>query len=847
MPTHHTVPSRRHPWLCIATLALPLFGGMTSETAGQVGATLGEPLPLELAVSLRGLNARSPIDLSPDGEWIAHTIQTVDKVPRDSVSRRYSPTGFPFNEGDARMEATVSNARSGEVVRLGGEGSSSWAAVWSPDGKRVAFYSDEGGTAGLWIWDRATRRSSRFPDLIVRPLFGFEQVAWTADSERLIVKVLPSGVSIAEANGWGTGSPGQQPRFPKVGPGEPAVYVRRFSPSATKADAPPSTAGPGTRGRLVGDLRWAEVDLVVVDLRSRGVRRLVERAPVRAYALSPDEKTIAYTVSQGMEENRQQQNYDLVVQDIATGARRTLGTDLRMAYGIEWSWSPDGRSIAMISSGQVGSGEVVLWQVADGSARTLAADGLPSFDPGEGEYPPLWDLDAGRLYAVGDGALWRLEATSGRSGRLAQIPGWKIRSAVWRRGQSTLWSADRGRTAWVIAREDGGARSGIFAVDLKTGETRAALREPRAYSAVFNLTANETTGEIAFVSSSQQQLGEIWLFDTRTGKTRQASHINQALDRYALGSARVIEWRTADGQPLRGSLLLPPGYRPGLRLPLIVWVYGGQMGSNSVNRFGLVGLNPVFNMQVLATRGYAVLFPDTPLRQGTPMADLLRTVMSAVDAAIEQGYADPDRLAVMGQSYGALCTLGLITQTTRFKAAVITAAVQHPDLFADYFRSIGYYERGQGNIGGSIWERRDRYLDNSPLFHFDRIATPLLIGQGDQDGDLVPVEAIFAAFQRLEKPVEYRLYQGEEHVLTQKANVLDFWRRRLEFLAEHLDVTVDSSGAVLFAAGHALSRMAATEAAPPPSPSSVPAPPSTGRAGGENRRAPARAPARRNG
>jgi len=220
------------------------------------------------------------------------------------------------------------------------------------------------------------------------------------------------------------------------------------------------------------------------------------------------------------------------------------------------------------------------------------------------------------------------------------------------------------------------------------------------------------------------------------------------------------------------------------------------MGSNSVNRFGLVGIS-AFNMQLLATRGYAVLFPDAPLREGKPVADLMRTVMPGVDAAIEQGYADPDRLAIMGQSYGSYNTLAIITRTTRFKAAVITAAGIHPDLFAAYLGGTGYYEQGQGNMGGTIWEYHDRYLQNSPLFHFDRIETPLLIGQGERDGDLVASEAIFAALERLGKDVEYRLYEAEGHVITQTPNLLDFWNRRLEFLAKHLGLQVDEKGGII--------------------------------------------------
>jgi dipeptidyl aminopeptidase/acylaminoacyl peptidase len=100
-------------------------------------------------------------------------------------------------------------------------------------------------------------------------------------------------------------------------------------------------------------------------------------------------------------------------------------------------------------------------------------------------------------------------------------------------------------------------------------------------------------------------------------------------------------------------------------------------------------------------------------------------------------------------------------------------------------------------MGGSIWEFPERYFENSPLFRFDRIETPLLIGQGELDGDLVPSEAIFHALERLGKPAEYRLYQDESHVISIQANVRDFWQRRFEFLAEHLDLETDDQGAIV--------------------------------------------------
>jgi dipeptidyl aminopeptidase/acylaminoacyl peptidase len=219
-------------------------------------------------------------------------------------------------------------------------------------------------------------------------------------------------------------------------------------------------------------------------------------------------------------------------------------------------------------------------------------------------------------------------------------------------------------------------------------------------------------------------------------------------------------------------------------------------------------------MHVLATRGYAVFYPDSPLRTGRTMTDLMQTVMPGVNAVIEQGYADPDRLAIMGQSYGSYCTLSIIAQTTRFKAAIITAAVLNPDLYADYLQmspegagaSTGYYEHGQGNMGGTPWLYPERYRENSPLFLFDQVETPLLIGQGEKDGRLIASDTTFVALQRLGKEVEYRIYEGEGHVITQTPNVLDFWKRRLDFLAEHLDLTLDGSGRIVFDGERAKSR-----------------------------------------
>jgi len=765
------------------TIMVLLAGSLAAQAA-----PVREPLPIDVALNLTQHNGRSPISFSPDGQWIAHTVGLPETLTRDTISSVYSSTGVSFAEGSRRAQARLTNMSTGEVITLGGPAGSSWGAVWSPDGARVAFYSDAGGQAGLWLWDKATRRARRFPGLIVRPFFGFELVRWH-DGRRLVVRVLPVGVTIAQANLQGPLQARAASPFPTVGPDQPSVMVRRFDPRDQ-----PST---GDKSLVEGGTRAAIVDLAVVDVVSGTVARVAVKQRVQFYAFSPDGRRVAYTMAKNPEPNTQQSLYDLVVVGADGSGRRVLVSDFRLAYGGEWSWAPNGESIAYVSGGQVGAGALTVVSTRDGTSRTLTSEGLPKL---AGETPPLWSAAGDALYAMGGGRFWRIDAASGQGSALGTMPGWAIDAVVTTYGRPTLWTTDGGRTAWVTVRGRESGRSGIASIDLASGAATVTLDEARSYGGLFALAGSDATGAIAFVSNDQQRLRDLWSFDTKTSTARQVTRLNSAMDRYQLGETRVIEWKGTDGSSLKGALLLPPSYEPGHRLPLVVWVYGGSMGSNNAATFGLVGEGAQFNMQVLATRGYAVLFPDAPVRTGSTMTDILTSVLPALDAAVAQGYADADRIAVMGQSYGSFSVMSLITQTKRFKAAVMTAVVVHPDLLFDYLQSTGYYEQGQGNMGGTPWDQRQRYLDNSPIYLFDRIETPVLIGQGEHDGDQVSLD-VFAALQRLGKPIEFRLYRGESHVLTRVANVRDFWNRRLEFLADRLDLTLDAKGAVVFDGG----------------------------------------------
>ncbi len=767
--------------------------------AGLSAQQLREPLPFDVAARLIAHNTRSPIGLSPDGMWVAHTYGRDEVVPRQT--REFAATGFPFAEGDARMQACLSNTQTGEPIRLGGDQGASWAPVWSPDGSRVAYYADDDGEAGLWIWVKATGKTTRFPGVSVRPFFGFENVRWLPDSMRLVCKITPAGMTIAQMNALVPDADGGS-RFPKVGPDEPSVFVLKAKAGAAKAEDTKTTSAP--REPVVGPrLDRSLADLAILDVTTNEVTRVVERTKALWYEPSPDGAVLACTVHKGWEPNTQQGNFDLVVHDLARKTTRRLCENVRLEYGINVSWSPDGKQLAYITTGQLGSGECTVVDVASGTGKKLGGEGAPNFK--SSERPPLWDAAGGQVYALAKDELWRLRVDDGSATKVAGIAGYKITGIVSKSASGTIWSNDGGRTVFVTAKTDDSRQSGIHAIDTGTGQSRALMAEHKSYYQSFNLDACEATSTVAFVAKDQQHLAEVFTVDTRSGAVKQASRLNPDIDRYELGSARLVEFTGIDGQQLGGSLLLPPGCQEGRRYPLVVWVYGGDTGSRFLNSFGFWGDLPTFNSHVLATRGYAVFFPDAPLREGKPMRDLVDTVIPGLNKVIEMGLADPERVAVMGQSYGSYCTLALIAQTRRFKAAVITAVVD-PSMLGGYLHmspdgsdSTGYYEHGQGNMGGTPWQFPERYRENSPVFLFDQIQTPLLIAHGSKD--VLPLsnpDHVFVALRRLGKEVEYRIYENEEHVITQKANVIDFWNRRLDFLAEHLDIARGEKGEVRF-------------------------------------------------
>ncbi len=200
------------------------------------------------------------------------------------------------------------------------------------------------------------------------------------------------------------------------------------------------------------------------------------------------------------------------------------------------------------------------------------------------------------------------------------------------------------------------------------------------------------------------------------------------------------------------------------------------------------------------------LEPSMPLalegEPDDPMLKLPNGVLPVVEHAVELGVADPDRIFLMGQSFGGYATYSLVTQTNRFKAAVALAG------FCDLMSLYGVFdarlrydddaheemfmpkslESAWARMGSPPQSDLGRYLRNSPLLQVDRVQTPLMIIQGDMD--YVPIqqgEQFFTALYRQGKRAEFVRYWGEGHVLEGPANFRDMWRRIFDWFSQFAD------------------------------------------------------------
>lgn len=261
------------------------------------------------------------------------------------------------------------------------------------------------------------------------------------------------------------------------------------------------------------------------------------------------------------------------------------------------------------------------------------------------------------------------------------------------------------------------------------------------------------------------------------------------------GDAQLVKWTSYSGRKLEGILITPDNIDPAKKYPMIVYFYE----RNSQNLHSFFGIKPsrsVINFPMYTGNGYVVFIPDIVYGTGSPGEDAYDCIISGTEAMLKQfKWIDPQKLGMQGQSWGGYQVAYLVTRTGKmFAAAMAGAAVSNMTSAYGGVRwesgqsRMFQYEKGQSRLGATLWDSLDLYLRNSPLFFADKIETPLLMMNNDNDGAVPWYQGIelYSAMRRFQKPCWLLVYNNEEHNLGKRPNMVDLSIRMMQFFDYYL-------------------------------------------------------------
>jgi dipeptidyl aminopeptidase/acylaminoacyl peptidase len=522
-----------------------------------------------------------------------------------------------------------------------------------------------------------------------------------------------------------------------------------------------------------------------------------------AFAVSPDGKTLAFTGYEpppDEEKNKKEKrdwrvvdanpaNLSVYVVPVAPGAdgkraQRKLTDGKRNVS--EMVWAPDSRTLAIVHqptpiADDWTKSDIAELDVSAGTLKNIATTGAaeqqPLYSP-DGKYlaykrsvdPPKWaDADRIVLIARATGESRTLPATNDEQPDLLG------------------WTPD----GKLLYREARRTKTAVFA--MSTDGPPTVVFEPAKGTVGLGVRPNLHGTHLGLPLESPDEPPEAYILKLGAKAPVRVSRANADLPKYPLGKTEAIRWKSKDGLEIEGLLTYPVDYEAGRKYPLILNIHGGPTGVFSETFTGRGALYPI---AVFAARGYAVLRPNPRGSSGYGKTFRFANYndwggkdyeddQAGVDRVIEMGVADPNRLAVMGWSYGGYMTSWTITQTQRFKAAAIGAGVTDlwsftgtadiPGFLPDYF-------------DGEPWQKLAGFQSHSPITYVNKVTTPTLVLHGEADERVPPSQGYeyYHALKRQGVTAKMVVYPRQPHGPTEPKFVLDIMQRHLDWVDKYV-------------------------------------------------------------
>ena len=334
-----------------------------------------------------------------------------------------------------------------------------------------------------------------------------------------------------------------------------------------------------------------------------------------------------------------------------------------------------------------------------------------------------------------------------------------------------------------------GTRVAITALPADGGTARDILT--RGYIAGGRMNSSQSMlGLVMEDFSTPQEVYVAALSGNGDLDPRRASNLNTHFPREKAWESEVLRWTAPDGLTIEGVLTYPAGGESGKKYPLVVEIHGGPAASFFQYYPG--GRTwPISPAGALASQGFALLRPNIRGSNGYG-ADFVKAnfsdwggkdfqdILAGVDLLIAQGRVDPDRVAIMGQSFGGYMAAWAVTQTDRFTSSVMISGISNLVSDAGTLDILHYLA---DYFGGNFWDDTEPYLSRSPIMHIQNVSTPTLIlhGQLDPRVPLGQAQEFYNALKLRKVPTKMVVYPRAGHYPGEPKQQRDMWEREIEW------------------------------------------------------------------
>jgi dipeptidyl aminopeptidase/acylaminoacyl peptidase len=642
------------------------------------------------------------------------------QISTDGAWVAYTVETASLKEDKSQTRVWMVPSGAGEAIAMTVENETSTHPRWSPDGKYLAFLSGR-NDGKTQVY--VLNRQGGEAQKVTDTVQDVEDFAWAPDAKRMVLVLRdPKPEEIEEA----------RERTKDEAGGE----AGEKSAGSKKSKTTPPIVVDRYQFKLdeVGYLDRRRTHLYVFDVATKNMTQVTsgdfdDEEP----AWSPDGKWLAFSSKRTLPDP--DRNYDrnifVVAADNKDKGEHPTQVTTNPGPDAQPAWSPDGKWITYVTQ----------------------------LDP------KLMDYSTKHV------------AVSPGTGGQAKV----LTKALDRMASDPRFSPD-GKFIYFIADDDG--TQNLCQVPAAGGEV-TRLIGGRLMLYAYTVAKN---GMVAALITTPERPSEVFTIGAEGGELKRITHDNDALmAQLKLTVPEYVTFKSKDGTMVSGFLYKPLDYVSGKKYPAILRPHGGPVWSYYAEFTHLA--------QLFAANGYVVLYPNprgsTGRGQGYAQAILadwgdkdFQDDMAMVDYAIGQGLVDPQKLGVGGWSYGGISTDFIITQTTRFKAAISGAGATKFDSMYGHDQYILDYETELGRP----WEKRAVWDHVSMYWKVANVTTPTLFMGGDIDWN-VPIlggEQMYQSLKSLGKETELVVYPGEYHEFKTPSHLKDRLERYLAWYAHYV-------------------------------------------------------------